>query len=471
MLNLREIQSTSSKFVAYSIMDAGQALETLGEKWLANQYYREADYILNTTSISRSKVAPADIKKAAWVRNKIDIYASTLQDAQNLYAESVKSIQNSDFAKALDILKEANRIYSVIKYNMMTDIRDLYFSSLAQDSQNIEQEISSNIQKVIEHFENFIEPTLKSEKFREILSYETEAYDAQLVANIQIGNKMILAEDFTNAQLHFNNIVQDFNLQTIDLDSLAFYRIESQIKDRCEKLGYIQGMINCMLTLLKVDSELTHENYYTNLACYYAINEQINEANETFVTAINSGKVCSALYTEYAQFLIKNAPNLNVNTDIISHFLYSAINASDSSTLSYGRLEQKTLCNILQEFIETNKNNYIEISAKVLAYYLLITNTEYIKTGDTFQNLTTRLQSLCLESNDSLGQELLKNIVENIATDAIESQTGLTISANTEIDSEQTLPQIAGVNDQIEEELSSPDDLQPLSTTGESGQF
>jgi len=91
----------------------------------------------------------------------------------------------------------------------------------------------------------------------------------------------------------------------------------------------------------------------------------------------------------------------------ISKHLYAAIKSgNDGSGLGYGNLEKNSVSPFLKSMI-LEKNNPITINPKILAYYLLIKHPEFIKAGDSLDNVLTLFTQACNNSQDEISLRLL----------------------------------------------------------------
>ena len=168
--------------------------------------------------------------------------------------------------------------------------------------------------------------------------------------------------------------------------------------------------INCQLVLIKVDPELKYSNHYHNLACFCACQGSIEEANEAFIKALMHphAKVTGSLHAEYAQFLILNMNSLIIDPQEISKHLYAAIESKNIGGLQYGKIEQTSVCNILQELMK-QKNTTINVDPKVLAYYLLATHSKFLIKDDKLEELLDSFCSYCNSMQDEISFKLLSD--------------------------------------------------------------
>ena len=160
----------------------------------------------------------------------------------------------------------------------------------------------------------------------------------------------------------------------------------------------------------------------TVLACFYACKGNIKEANGAFINALthSKAKVTGGLHAEYAQFLIinKDSDVLKITSQEISKQLYAAINCDNMGGLQYGKIEQDSICDILQNLIK-QKNATISINPKVFAYYLLTTHPEYIKNGDSIENLLALFRSYCDNLQDEISFHLLSDCYKSIGNEEL----------------------------------------------------
>jgi hypothetical protein len=96
--------------------------------------------------------------------------------------------------------------------------------------------------------------------------------------------------------------------------------------------------------------------------------------------------------------------------EIYKH-LYAAIYSNNPGGLQYGKVEQTTVCSVLQDIIK-QKNASIEIDPKALAYYLLLTNPEYIAANDSINDLIESFIQVCINSQEETSSRLLLGLLE-----------------------------------------------------------
>jgi len=232
------------------------------------------------------------------------------------------------------------------------------------------------------------------------------------ISLLQLGNAALLSGEIDIARSYYKEISP--NYEKIEFSSQNFIMFQSRYIIILYNNHFLTAAINCQLLLLKVDPELQYENYYHNLACYYACHENIEEANGAFINALNhpNAAVTAALHAEYAQFLIlnRNSNVINVNPQEISSHLYAAINNIIVRDLYYGSIEQKTVCDTLRNIIN-EKGTGITINPKVLSYYLLISNPEYIVSHDK-SDLLKIFEEYCNNLQEEVSFVLLSYVFE-----------------------------------------------------------
>lgn len=174
--------------------------------------------------------------------------------------------------------------------------------------------------------------------------------------------------------------------------------------------------INCQKVLVKIDPGLKYGNHYHSLACFYTCAGNIKEANDAFITALThpNAEITGGLHTEYAQFLIlnKDGGNLIVDSSEISKHLYAAINSNNLGGLQHGKIEQTTVCSILQDLIK-QKNATVKVDPKVLAYYLLLTHPQYVLENDKVNDLVQGFTKACSNSQEETSYMLFLGLLEN----------------------------------------------------------
>ena len=251
---------------------------------------------------------------------------------------------------------------------------------------------------------------IKREQYEEAHSYALIAKNQDLCNLIKYlcVNQSLLEGNHDKARDWYAQI--DPAYQFLDLNSIDFIRQQIRLVSYIYNNNILVAAINCQKVLLQVDSELREGNHYHNLACFYSCQNKISEANDSFINALNhpNAKVTGELYVEYAQFLIINSKNdsLKVEHQEISKYLYKTINCYNVENLQYGRIEKNSVCDKLLHIIK-EKNDTISVNPKILAYYLLITNPEYITEGDSVENLLNSLKYICDNQQDEVSFELL----------------------------------------------------------------
>jgi tetratricopeptide (TPR) repeat protein len=234
------------------------------------------------------------------------------------------------------------------------------------------------------------------------------------VSTVQIGNLLLLKENIEEAQRYY---CLGSKSKQIDLSSPEFIKLILESINFAHFYNALNSSINNQLVLLKVDPDLKYGNHYHNLACAYACRGNIKEANETFIKAFTYPNIGGGLHAEYAQFLIinKNLSDFTVNTQEVSNHLYAAINSNNVNRLLYTKIDQTNgkICSILSKFIK-EKNSPIVINSKILTYYLLIKNPEYLKADDKVEFLTESFKNYCSKLQDELSFRLLSNVYHSL---------------------------------------------------------
>jgi tetratricopeptide (TPR) repeat protein len=163
----------------------------------------------------------------------------------------------------------------------------------------------------------------------------------------------------------------------------------------------IQLAIQYQLILTEIDYDENKGYNYHNLACLYASSGNIKDATLAFSYALENCNT-SALHAEYAQFLILHRENTFVShkSKEISYHLYQAINFNDNSKLIYGQMEKESPCQILQEILQ-DQSSTIEVNPKILAYYLLHTNPEYVTNKDEYKQFADFFEQYCYTDSDN----------------------------------------------------------------------
>ncbi|HJK86941.1 MAG TPA: tetratricopeptide repeat protein [Candidatus Megaira endosymbiont of Nemacystus decipiens] len=269
---------------------------------------------------------------------------------------------------------------------------------------------SPNHPRIADSYNDLALVYIQKEEYDKALKYALESSNNTLIDIIylQLGNNSFLSQDLENAQKYYEQI--DSKLSTNLQECLSI--IQFKYIDVIYEANLLSAAINCQKVLIKIDPELKYGNHYHNLACFSACQGNVEEANQAFIEGLNhkNAKTTAGLYVEYAQFLLLNKDNdiLNINNDTITNYLYRAINCDNIVGLGYGKIEQNSVCDILQNLIK-EKNSTIIIHPKILAYYLLITNPEYIKEDDDVETLLKSLDELCHTFYDSISLKILAN--------------------------------------------------------------
>ena len=180
------------------------------------------------------------------------------------------------------------------------------------------------------------------------------------------------------------------------------------------KNNFLPTAISCQKVLIEIDQELNYGNHYRDLACLLACQGDIEGANQAFLDGLDhkNAKFTAGIHAEYAQFLLLNQDSeiLNIDKLKITEYLYNVINSDNIGILEYEVTAQKTVCDILQKIIE-EKNASVIINPKILAYYLLIDNPEYIKEG---HNIIQDVLNYVDYNNEVKNDDLFLNILPHI---------------------------------------------------------
>ena len=235
-----------------------------------------------------------------------------------------------------------------------------------------------------------------------------------------LGNLALLKGNIEKTREYYKEV--DPAYEQINFNSVEFIDLQLECVSIAYENNCLLAAINCQKVLVKFDPELKHGNHYHNLACYYACQGNVKEANDAFINALThpnaKDKVTGGVYAEYAQFLIVNKDSdvLNIASQVISKQLYAAINCDNMGGLQYGKIEQDSICDILQNLIK-QKNATISINPKVFAYYLLTTHPEYIKNGDSIENLLALFGIYCDNLQDEISFHLLSETYKSVGND------------------------------------------------------
>ena len=234
---------------------------------------------------------------------------------------------------------------------------------------------------------------------------EKEAYNMSLIL---LGNEALLKNEETEARKFYKEA--DPILEQISFKSKKFTDLQFTMVSKAYNNNLLLAAINYQKALANVDSELKYGNHYHNLACFYAVQGNIKKANTAFLKALDHSDVNPELHVEYAQFLILNANSLDVSSQETSKHLYATIHYSGDTihSLQYSKIEQAAICHILGDIIK-QKKTVITVNSKVLAYYLLIKNPEYIASDDSIDRLLYSFS----EYSDSLSDDISARLLED----------------------------------------------------------
>jgi tetratricopeptide (TPR) repeat protein len=269
---------------------------------------------------------------------------------------------------------------------------------------------------------------------------------------LQLGNLALLAEDEAKAKSFYEQI--NPQNQYIDFDSKEFFDLQIQYINTAYKNKNLLVAITCQKILIKIDPELKYGNLYHALACFYACQGNIEGANEEFTNALThpNAKITSDLYAEYAQFLLANKKSavLKVALQAVSKHLYAAINYNNTEGLEYGKIEKDSICDILQNLIK-QKNSTIQVNPKALAYYLLISNPEYIKDGDSIEFLLGAFKSYCDNLRDEISFHLLSAAYKSVGNEEVAEKYYEFAELIEQVDSEDTESEVTSLGDNSDE--------------------
>jgi tetratricopeptide (TPR) repeat protein len=215
---------------------------------------------------------------------------------------------------------------------------------------------------------------------REMLDDECSVEDESCGNWVKLGNQELLSERPEDAKEYYAQI--DPSYRQINFESMHFVQLQFKGFNIAYRNGDLVAAINSQQVLLEIDPEL-HDNYYYHLAYLYAAQGNIEEANIAFIQSLEYREGRSKI--KYLQFLILNRDHelLSSAIESISDLLYDII-SSDGEDLIYGVIEQNSVCRVLSDIIK-QRNASVKINSKVLAYYLLITNSEYIREEDNIE--------------------------------------------------------------------------------------